>query len=49
MYTGRVGERKLALEGTWMDSAQLITIKRFNSRETEAGIQGARHVGAHFD
>lgn len=40
------GERKLALAQTWMDSAQLIKIKRFNSTEIEAAIQRAPHVGA---
>ena len=38
--------KKLALSQTWMDSAQLIKIKRFNSREIEAVIQCARHVEA---
>lgn len=38
--------KKLALSQTWMDSAQLIKIKRFNSREIEAAIQCARHVEA---
>lgn len=40
------GWKKLALKQTWMDSAQLIKIKRFNSREIEAAIQRAWHVGA---
>ena len=30
---------------TWMDSAHLIKIKRFNSREIGAAIRCARHVG----
>lgn len=38
--------KKLALKLTWMDSVQLIKIKRFNSREIEAAIQRAWHVGA---
>lgn len=42
----RGGVKKLALSQTWMDSAQLIKIKRFNSREIEAEIQCARDVGA---
>ncbi len=49
MYTEKGEERrwkKLALSQTWMDSAQLIKIKRFNSGEIEAAIQCARHVGA---
>lgn len=40
------GWKKLALKQTWMDSVQLIKIKWFNSREIEAAIQRAWHVGA---
>lgn len=38
--------KELALSQTWMDPAQLIKIKRFNSREIKAAIQCARHTWA---
>lgn len=43
------GWKKLAFLQTWIDSAQLIKIKRFNSTEIEAAIQCGAARGGHSD